>query len=411
MRRAETFGRALRSMRRLTVLALAGLLASTSPAATSAEARAVVSGRVVDGSGRPVPGALVRLLSARPGAANGEREMRTDADGRFRFGRLTRGAGVRYALEAEFDGGLFVDETFRLRSNNHSEDVEVWQTTSDPSVIRISRNDVFIAHDDGDAGVIESVTVTNASDRAYVGRSAAFGGEGGPGSPTLGFSLPPQAIGRRVDIVSSDLDRLYATTADFGFAATVAIPPSRPLTTIFAYGIEHSGGVYDVSRRVLYPTRALNVYVTDPLEVNSNRLTYEGPETIEGRTYDKWTSSGGFDAGDTISLSLVAEGTTSTGLWVGGAIALGVIATALAVAFLVGRRRAGSRAASVHRSEEDRSEKEEESEARASDDVLVEIAELDLLHQAGDVSDADYDSRRADLKRRALVARRRERVE
>ena len=415
VRKPEDAGRALQQMRRLTLFLLAlSLLPVLLPtrsavAGERADRSIVVRGRVVHGgTGRPVDGATVRLLSALPdGSGRRQEEVVTKSNGAFAFENLRRGRQRQYALEAVYDDGLFVDESFELGKDERVEDITVWDTTSDPSVITVVRDEIFIpdAGDENGAGVIEAVTVENSGDEAYIGRGQTLGGETGPGAPTLGFSVPTQAIGKRIDIVSSDLDRLYASDAGFGFVATVAIPPQREITTIFTYGIEQSTGTFDVSKRVLYPTEELSVYAGDPLEVSSNRLDAAGDETIEGQRYSKWTSTGGFDAGDLVSISVIAEGSSSPGFVWGLAGALGVIVLGTAVGLLMRRDRTNEM-----RTGQEKRAPAARSEAASRQEILVEIAELDLRHQSGDVSDEEYAIKRAELKKKVVGSRKPEGV-
>ena len=63
--------------------------------------------------------------------------------------------------------------------------------------------------------IIESTTVVNQTDMAYIGRGMGITGQ--KGGPTLGFSLPVDCNSTAVSIVDSDLDLPHIDCTDFGF--------------------------------------------------------------------------------------------------------------------------------------------------------------------------------------------------
>ncbi|MDQ3954545.1 MAG: hypothetical protein M3285_03230 [Actinomycetota bacterium] len=369
-------------MRRL-IAACAALIVVALPAA-EAQSDAVIRGRVVHGkTDRGLPNIVVTLLGARDdGSGRIKEESNSGRDGSFAFPKVEIDPQMTYTVEAEYDDGLFVGENIAIEDGEASPiDLELWDTTPDPAAISIARHHVFVLRNSDGVGVLESVTVTNETEEAYVGRAATMGGDTGPGTPTLGFGLPPQAIGGRVDILSSDINRLYVTETDFGFAATVAIPPGET-TTIFGYAAEGTGGSYDISRRILYPTEELATFVTDPFVVQSNRLAPDKDETIRGRTYNVWRSTEPLDPGDLVPLAAVAEGSSSSGLETGAVIGLGALALLIAAAFMW-RKRGSAPAPKTTR-----------------EDLLTAIAELDLKKDVGDISAEEWAARRASLKSR-----------
>lgn len=367
-------------MRRL-IAATAAVMVMALPAA-EAQSEAVIRGRVVHGeTNRGLPGITVTLLGARAdGSGRIDEQSESGRDGSFSFPNVKIDSQMTYTVESTYDDGLFVGENIDIESGEPSPiDLKVWDTTSDPASISVPRHHVFVLRNSEGVGVLESVTVANETDNAYVGRAATMGGETGPGTPTLGFGLPPQAIGGRIDVLSSDINRLYVTETDFGFAATVAIPPGET-TTIFGYAAEGTGGSYDISRRILYPTEELAAFVTDPFVVQSNRLTPDKDETIRGRTYSVWRSTEPLDPGDLVPLAAVAEGSSSSGLAIGAVVGLAALVLLIVAAF-VWRKRGPAPAPKATR-----------------EDLLTAIAELDLKKDVGDISAEEWAERRASLK-------------
>ena len=382
-------------MRRLIPLLGIVLALSTAPG-VAAERTAVVRGTLVVGDGsKPAAAVEVTLIGARLDGSGRffDETVDTDERGTFEFEDVPAPATNEFALEANYDGGLFVFDTFELaKGSTEITNIEVWPTTSDPSVIGVERNSLFVTQDEESTGVLESVTVVNSSERAYIGRGRALGEEAS--EHTLGFALPDAAIGERVDLVDSTLNRLYAEGADFGFAATVAIPPGETTVT-FTYPAPGSAGSYDLSRRALYPIREVFVFVTEPLEIDGSLLTYEGIEEVSDLRYRKWSSREGFDAGDLIPIRAVAEGSSSSNLWLGLGIGLGVVV--LVALLAAGRRRA--RPSAPGRSAP---------RPPQAEDLVAAIAALDLKHESGALDEDEWARRRTRLKDQLIEAKQRE---
>lgn len=364
------------------------LLPSASGAAQE-ERRGTIKGEVVEsGSGDPQADAEVTLMASdSSGRPLFSRNLTTGEDGLFRFGDLPVGDETVYTVDAEFDGGTFAGGALRLPANTTKPPVitstlRVTETTSDPAVLLIRRDNIFIVpNEDGGLGVIESVTVINDSNRAYIGRGAAMGSTREGPQPTLGLSLPPDARDGDFGIVRADLDIPQIVRTDFGFAPTVAIPPGD-FNIIYSYELDGEGGIYDFSRNALYPVLELSVFVTDELEVDSNRLVSEGPETVGGRAYTKWTASDYLDPGDTIALNITDSGGGSALTVVAAAAAAGLFLLTM-VGYVLARRRRRSQAKS----------------GPSRDELLHAIAELDVRKESGDLSQEDWATERNRLKR------------
>ena len=372
----------MRAMRRVALTLL--LLLSLAPPAQAA-ARGDIVGRVVDGrSDEPVGGVEVTLTIGSTGSDEvRERTATTDERGRYAFRDLRTGTDLFYALDAHYDGGFFAGRPVTLPSDTDERPViettlRVWPTTTDPATILMRRNDLFVVQDRDGAAIIESVTVVNPSNLAYIGR----GGEAD--SPSLGFALPEQAQKSTLQILDSDVDVPRLLDTDFGFGITSAIPPGQTSLT-YTYRVEGTGGNVDLSRRALYAIAEMSVFAAPPFEIDSNRLTPTDEELeLEERTYRKWTAEGDIDPADLVQLSAVAEGDSSPWLLVGLAAALGVAILVSVVAFRRARRPVAPR--------DDR--------APAREDIVRDIARLDLLRESGEIDEERWRRERDALKRR-----------
>ncbi len=437
MRRGATSGRALPPMRRLAArrtwpappasstsrtasrtalrLLAAGLVGGLfwpGPAvAGTSGPNGTLKGTVIDGSGGdPRPGVQVTLISVRrDGSERTTEKVVTDRSGRFRFKDLTPGGGRVYSVQAEFDGGLFAGAPIQIPGGTEAPPVidstlRVWRTTSDPAAILVKRDAIFLAPSDDGLGVIESVVVENTSPRAYIGRGASMAEDGRPasgGTPTLGFSLPSGADGSSVVLVDASWEGPAPVATDFGFGATVAIPPGESSTT-FSYRLTGSGGLFDASRTALYPTSELVVHAVQPLEVEGNRLAADGSVRVAGRTYRRWSTAEGIEAGDIVQVAATAQAGLDVPLLAG--LAAGVALFVAAGAFAYTRRRRTRPALLPTRVTQASSPPSparpaaSSSTAPSREEVIATIAGLDLDHDSGRLSDEEWRGRRGALK-------------
>ena len=381
------------------LLASALLLTGGLPAAGAPKANGVIRGRVINAStGAPQGGVEVTLVATTAaGTSTERRRATTDGRGRYRFEGLSTGANYVYALDGVFQGGLFAGRALSIPAQSSPAPVidstlRVWPTTTDETAILFERDDLFVRPFQDGLSVIESVTVANSSGRAYIGRRGRAGGRGEIAS-SLGFALPAGAECRAgaCGIVDATIDIPALVPQDYGFAATAAIPPGRTQIT-FSYRVEGGAGTFELSRVALYPTVQTSVFAVEPLEIRSDRLTPEGERRVGGDLYRVWSTAGALDAGDSLPVLAVAEAEAEGGLIAGLGVAGVVVAGALTVA-LVRRRRKPSAPLPVT-----------PPGPRNRDELVRAIAEVDLRYEAGELSEADWDVARRELKSKLAAA-------
>ncbi len=320
---------------------MVGLFGMVIPVPARAAETGVIKGVVRHGnSEEPLADVRVELIA---GNDSGEIEFRrravTDARGRYRFERLPSGDAYFYSLDARFQNGTFAGGAVTIPDDTNRTPVidtimRVWPTTTDPSVIAIRRDDMFVVSNERGAAVIESVTVANTGDEAYIGRGQTLSDD--PSGASLGFALPPGA--HDIAILESDIDIPELVPIGAGAAATVAIPPGQTRVT-FSYALPSSAGNIDLSRSALYPTLELSVFAEEPLEVRSNRLVARGDVTLDGTRYRRWSASDELNAGDPLQVLAVA----TTSLPVAPLVAAGAALVVAALFVWVLRHRSRTR--------------------------------------------------------------------
>lgn len=336
----------------------------------------------------------------------------TDDDGRYRFEGLATGGHLLYALDARYDGGLFSGRVLQIPEQEEPDPVidttlKVWETTSDPRAVILARDDLFVRQANGGLSVIESVTVANLTHRAYIGRAASLSDSApapsgsnslddsalAPSAPgpaaSLGFALPVDGQCRPAEcgiVAAEPIDIPMIVRREYGFAATVAIPPGRSQIT-YSYRVQGSGGSFDLSRTALYPTAETSIYVTEPLELDSARLFPDGERTIGDAVYKVWSSREGIDAGDQIGAVAVAQAGISSAL-VGG-VGAALLVMLVTSGYALRRRRQSSPAPA-------------KPAPPARDAIVHRIAELDLSFDAGDLEREHWQTERKKLKARLV---------
>jgi len=377
----------MRRLRRALIALAAALAICSTPAgaATTGVIRGVVVNESTD---EPQPGVRVTLTSGTASGDTTTRTVTTDDDGRYTFRDLPTGEDRFYTVDARYEGGLFSGDAITIPDDTKERPVfdtklRVWETTDDPSAILLRRDALIVVQDeDGTTGVIESITVLNQTGQAYVGRGGGAEAvvEEGP-APSLGVALPAGARGEDVSVVEASINVPELVRTSYGFGITAAIPPGETQIT-FSYAVRGSGGSYDLSRKTLYPTVELSVFAAEPLDVSSNRLTERGTVVLGGKEYREYRSESGMDAGDSVQVLALADAGTPPGLVAGMA---GVLALVVALgAFPLLRRR--------------RHDAVDDPLPQTRDEVVRRIAELDVRHKRGEVSDDDWASERARLR-------------
>lgn len=376
--------------RAVSLALILSLIIAVQPA--GAAEKGSIEGVVLNGATQePVAGVLVTLTSGGVEDPPTSQRAVTDGRGRYRFQDLRSGEDRYYALDARYEGGVFSGGAISIPDDTDEEPVfdtklRVWDTTTDPSAIVVNRHSVFLVQNDqGSLGVIEAVTVTNISDDAYIGRAPVAERDETAGVPSLGFSLPAAAIGNEVSIVDSDLNVPRLISTEYGFAATTAIPPGEHAVS-FSYALEGTAASYDLSRRMLYPTLGFTIYAAAPLDISSNRLQPAEEAEIGGRTYNQYVTEETLEAADSIQAVALADAGIPAGLLAGMAGALALVIALGAYPFLRRRRK------------DVPPDEPAAPPIDKRDELLKEIAALDVAHERGDITRDEWSARRGALK-------------
>lgn len=367
---------------RIVVLSLRFVLLSFLVVVTATPALAAENGRITgrivnESTGEPAAGATIELAGAdEDGSGRVRRTATADRNGRYRFRGLPSGEDWLYVIDAEFDGGRFPGSPFSFPAGEEPSlqtSLKVWNTTTDPRSILVARDAMFVLPSENAVSVVESVTVLNHGNLAYIGR----GGEEGTAQTTFGLGLPIGATDVAIQDASFDVPELVAT--DFGFGVTVALPPGRSTFT-YSYRVPADGSTYVLSKTALYPTADLLVFAGEPLRLDSDRMRDSGTEEVGGNTYRRWEAPGMVDAGDTVLIQAVAEAEMA---FLPFAIGAGALLALISAGYMFMRRRS-------------RNDREAPTETR--DELITAIASLDVAYESGELEKTQWERERERLK-------------
>ncbi|MGC8779319.1 MAG: c-type cytochrome [Anaerolineae bacterium] len=355
----------------------------------------IISGVITNGSsGQVVPNAVVELGIFDQTSLLDTRQTTADTAGFYRFTGVPTDTTFVFVARVTGPGGYSYSSEPSQFSPNQSGlnlPVTVYETTSDPSGIRVERVHFIIEFDAGRAYFTELIVFSLDGNKAYVG----------DGAGTVRFTVPKGA--EALEINDGALGGRYIATAD-GFVDTMPLPPGRSSRQVlYRYEIPYTSATLELVRSLPYPAANVNVLVAEVgARVSSDQLR---DQTVRQTPSGNFISLSGqnLPANQPITLrfsdlplaSPAGAGTaTATGdrALLLALLAVGGLLAAALVAWPLLRRRAAPLAT-----------------AGADQGALIDaLARLDLAHEAGELSDAAYRDARLKLKAQLLDLMRRE---
>jgi hypothetical protein len=336
--------------------------------------------RPSDGDTVPVSGVRVVLHRVGKGEQGPLDSVPSGAGGRFRFA-LERDTASLYLLSARYQGiEYFTLPLDRTEVRPESVTVVVHDTSSRAPVTLSARHVVIPRPtEDGTREVLDLILLANAGTRTRVAPDSMGASWAGVlPSASEGFDLgesdvSPDAVTRRGDSV-------------------IVSAPISPGEKQLAFQYHLPGGRRAVDLPVGSERAALNVLVEEPgATVSGPGLAEAEPETIEGRSFRRW--SGDVPANSVIRISLPGAGTASTPV-------IATLVAGLALALLLAAWRIFPRGAAAMPPPGRRAD---------ADLLLNQIAALDARYQGRESETPGdewtrYCERRAALKAEAAAA-------
>jgi hypothetical protein len=332
-----------------------------------------VTGQVIDGTqDAAAPAGTVVELRAQglDGAPLGAITTTVATGGAFRFEGIDPNGRAQLQVRAFYQGLAYPIggmEAFKLSPQSPQAHVPltVYATTAQAGAIRIAQLHIAFNLTAERLQVAERYTLSNEGARTYVGT---------PGGGTLPLTRPARATHFQPD--------------------TQPVPPGpRVAHAALIYDLAYTPGQALVLRRPLpYPTTQVILFVPQgALQLSGDGLQAGEPFQTQGVTFDTYQVTG-LAAGDALTLHLTAPGAAPEPGDIAPRLIAGlvILGSAVALSYLYWHghldRRPVPEAAPRQR------------------DLLQAVADLDDAWARGDVPDATYRVRRAQLKQ-ALLAR------
>ena len=379
------------------------------------EGNGAISGRVQNGTAGGVPvGSLTVTLRHFAGMQLAEeRQTQTGPDGSFRFDGLPTSPQDAYLVVVRYAGVDYVSGMVQLHQQpEQTVDLTVYETTTDPSTVRIASRSLVIAGASPElraVDIMDILIVENSGDRTYLGDRSGV---------VLSIPLPVQqwyfkTVGSTSGVVLSiplprgaqeirpqpGFDYGQPRLEDGVLLTTGPLPPGSQ-TVVLSYTVPYEGTRATLSIGTAMPTSTLRALVRDgTYRLSSRSLIDTGTVEVSGVTYRVLV----IDApvvGDMHVVQL--SGLPRTGLLfdlpTGPIIALavglaGLIAAAVLTVIVLRRQRVGT-----------------ETGRAAIDERLQLAAELNRLDEAraaGELDETAYQEQRSAVltRLRQLVAR------
>ena len=361
--------------------------------AAQAAGDGVVTGEVTNGtSGGTIPvSAPVTLQFFSAAEWTNTYTATLDLDGTFRFGDLGAEVGNDFLTHIIYQGVSYYSEPINLDGEAVA-DIQVYEATDDLSLVQVDQAHLFVVPTGDRLQIAEYYLIGNTGERTCVGVGQGDGDE----RTTVAFTVPPAAMGLTFD--GPGLGERFVGDAT-GFADSLPIPPGMGTIEVdFVYELVYEDGL-ELTRELNVPVQSLVIIV------NGSEIGLEGPGVEFGGMMDTQMgraasyTAGPYNAGVPVVLHFVpqdgavlAQVEAATPLETSGPrrrdpvsealIGGGVLMVAAFVAYQVWQAQPSPPMPESAR------------------DTVADIVALDERYANGDVTDQDYERRRAALKRR-----------
>lgn len=387
------------------------ILLAAAPTTGYAQEGAPITGQVINGTagGRiPTGLAVFVLVSDESGALVYSGQTETDPEGRFSFPVAASVPGGRYLFNTLYSG-VDYNQTLTWDQLGEGISLTVYETTQDISIIKITRQVLVIADVDPKSRMIsalEFVRISNTSGYTLnpilpVKEAISF----------LRFSLPPGTAGLNVN---SDLPSREIISIGTGFAVTSPIVPGEH-SIEYSFTFPYEGDEFSYRQNLLQGAAVYQVMAPQALpSIRVEPLIPVAPVDIQGTGYRVWEINGlAPGQGFTLKASNLPEPSALTRLaaTLSGAsfwqtaipVSLGAaLALVLALGIVTRPRAALSHLDSTGGDARSSPMNQRDDFSGSREELLRELAALDLSFELGRLPPAEYNFARQALKDRVL---------
>jgi len=358
-----------------------------------------IRGRMINmTSKKGVSGAKVELRAYMGDRATDVLTGTTNGEGEFDFDNLAWDRS--YAVGVDFNGTQYesLKMVFFPGENAKTLELPVYEPTESSEHVLVPVNHMVLEFGDGVVTVVEIVLFNNKSDDMYVGSLS----DDGKSRRTVEFDVPKGAF---------DINLLEGLSEDAvvkipsGIASTSPIMPGTS-RVVFSYDLRLDHDV-KIKKTFKYSTEAFTLLASERgrnegVDIEVEGLSADQPVEIQGRSYLKW-SGVNFSPSKTVTIQIKTRFKLENNIkWIAVGILLIVIFAGVLYSFVRSGRTPPPPPGPI-------GEKSLRSDAlkRERDELIGRIAELDAEREAGGIEDGEYESRRKEMKERAVELTRR----
>ena len=354
---------------------------------------------VVNRSGGDVPiGADVILYGYDGNQVAHEQLQSLPEEGVVIFEQVPMVAGRVYVAATEHQGVRYGSTLAEITTETEEANIEiaVFDTTSDLSALAINQLHIFVEFAPNSARVIMLMLLTNTSEQTVTAEN-----EGGP---AFQVELPQQAINLQVQ---ENVQLRYVQT-EGGFGVTNIRPSDGPYEITFGFELPNQGDRVSLKMPVPLDTGSAVVFVPGgAAQLEGDRFQRGEDLDMQGAMYNIY-SAAGLKAGDMLAFSLdditdaapsAPSGEESSLPITELQIGLSVLGAALIIVGLYfwWRNRQQDRETPLGKTEAT-------VQSSQTEDLMDAIIALDDLYKVGELSEKEYQQRRAKLKERLRKA-------
>ena len=341
-------------------------------------------------------------------------------DGSFEFGKLPVEEGFYFLVETEHRNVRYTSPILAFSGPDFSEGrigtegidttLTVFETTTDPGGLHITRANWIIEHEPGNLLIGQLYTFGIRGGRTFTGTDSELFDV----PVTLAVPLPKGA--KEVEIQDGMVGEAYRMSQLTLYDTRPVLPGPGSRQIFVRFRLPYDGESVQTSFVVPYETELLNLLVADlpglevALAVGGESLEATGDETVQGVLFRLWSAPVSGDRAVVISLrGLIAAGgsdprparniepnrelpVSAPPLDYRIPLAFGGIVTVVLLASLL---------LFVHR-ERNRSPLTADQLAARREELIDRIARLDDLHALGELEEGAWRKERAELKREVL---------
>jgi len=250
--------------------------------------RGVFQGTVVQGSadGVSVAGIEIELDAFMGFEPIANFTTTVTADGTFSFQGLDTEPGLIYMASAYYGGIGYSSQplNFIPESDIVETEMTVFETTTDPAGLKLSRMHWIVDSQPGFLIVGEIATYGVDGDRTFVGRTVA-----GMDEPaTIALYAPPEAL--EITFQSGELGGRFQQVGDLIYDTSPVAPGESTRQIIMRYAIPYNDTTANLDQRLLYPTDDLTLLVAElpSLQVDVPGLTFGDVQSMGDQSYLLW---------------------------------------------------------------------------------------------------------------------------